>query len=242
MAAETIIQTSKSISSIKGLPLIGNLPEYRKDRLALFLRIAQQCGDVGLLHFGPYPLIMFNPSEYAHSILVEHANDFDKGEFMHNAFRPVIGNGLFVSEGELHRQQRKLMAPSFQPRQIVSYADTMVKYGELIQQEWNDGKIVDVSQEMTHLTMSIIGKVLFDANVFTEADELGRAMSTVLSHVSHNLSSLFPLPFDWPKPHNKHTKQAIAVLRSRIQKMIGERRTVVSRKMTFSLYSYRQEV
>ena len=203
---------------------MGSLPEHTRDRLNLYLRVAQQCGDVGSFHFGPFRAVFFNTSENVHRVFVEHANDFDKGAAIHNTFRPIIGNGLFSSEGEFHRRQRKLMAPSFQPRHIVSYADTMVHYGELIQQAWSEAETIDVSQEMTNLTMSIIGKVLFDADVFTETDELGLAMTTTLSHVSHSLSQLLPIPLSWPTKRNRNTRQAIAVLRGKIQKLIEERR------------------
>lgn len=219
------IQTpTKSVPHIAELPLVGSLPEHTRDRLNLYLRVAQQCGDVGSFHFGPFRAVFFNTSENVHRVFVEHANDFDKGAAIHTTFRPIIGNGLFSSEGEFHRRQRKLMAPSFQPRHIVSYADTMLHYGELIQQGWSEAETIDVSQEMTNLTMSIIGKVLFDADVFTETDELGAAMTTTLSHVSHSLSQLLPIPLSWPTKRNRNTRQAIAVLRGRIQKLIEERR------------------
>lgn len=225
MATQTIATPTKPIPYIRGeRPFVGSLPDYAKDRLSLFQRIAQECGDVGAFHFGPYTLALFNTAEFVHSIFVEHADDFDKGDVLHNAFRPVIGNGLFTSEGEFHRRQRKLMAPPFQPRHIMSYTDSMVAYSEQLQQQWVDGEIIDVAQEMTRLTMSIVGKVLFDADVFTETDELGFAMHTVLAHVSHTLASLFPIPLNWPTQHNRHTQKAIAVLKRRIQKMIDERR------------------
>jgi cytochrome P450 len=72
--------------------------------------------------------------------------------------------------------------------------------------------------------------VLFDADVFTEADELGVAMSTVLGHVTHTLSMLFPIPLSWPTPRNRHTRQAIAVLRGRIQKTITERQATAEER------------
>ena len=204
--------------------MVGSLFAYKRDRLSLLMRMIQECGDVSCFHFGPFPLVLFNTPEYVHSIFVEHAYDFDKGEAMHKAFRPMIGNGIFISEGDFHRRQRKLIAPPFQPRHIASYADSMVKYSEQIQQGWKNGETVDVSQEMTQLTMSIVGKVLFDADVFTEADELGTAMAAVLGHIASSLSTLFPIPLDWPTPRNGHTRKSLALLRSRIQKMIDERR------------------
>ncbi len=225
MATSTIEKpAAKPVPGIPEPPLIGSLPEHTKHRLNLYLRIVQQCGDVGSFHFGPFRAVFFNNPEYVHRVFVEHANDFDKGAAIHNTFRPIIGNGIFTSEGEFHRRQRKIMAPSFQPRHITSYADTMVYYGELIGKGWSNGETIDVSQKMTDLTMSIIGKVLFDADVFTETDELGEAMTTVLGHASHSLSQLFPVPLNWPTQRNRNTRRAITLLRSRIQTLIEERR------------------
>ncbi len=223
MATIVTDKQEKPIPAIKHLPFVGNLFEFKRDRLGLFLRIARECGDIGMLHFGPFPGILVNSPALVHSVLVEHAYDFDKGESQHNAFRPTLGNGLFISEGDFHRHQRKLIAPSFQPRNIIAYAAAMGAYSEQAQSEWKDDAIIDIGHEMTRVTMSIVGKILFDANVFTEADELGAAMTTILEHINHTLSKLFSVPFNWPTPRNFCTKRAIAVLRSRIQQMIDER-------------------
>ncbi len=137
------------------------------------------------MHFGPFPGILFNKPEHIHSILVEHAYDFDKGLAVHNTFRPVIGDGIFSSEGDFHRHQRKIMSPPFQPRHIASYAGTMGHYGEQIQQTWLDNSVIDINQHMTNITMSVIGNALFDADVFTETDELGAAMTVTLAYIAH---------------------------------------------------------
>lgn len=224
MAQHTLTLPTKPIQYLPGLPLVGNLLAFNSDRLGFLLRIVQECGDVGGFHFGPFPMVFFSTSEHVQSILVEHASDFQKGEVLRRAFRPVIGNGLFISEGDFHRRQRKRMAPIFQPRQIKNYADAMVRYGERIQQEWRDGVVVDVEQAMTQLTMSIIGKVLFDEDMFSEADELGAAMKTALEYVNVAASTPLPLPFNWPLPRNIHARAALAVINDRIQAMIEARR------------------
>ena len=190
-------------------------------------------GDVCGMHFGPFPGILFNKPEHVHSILVEHAYDFDKGIAIHNTFRPVIGDGIFSSEGDFHRRQRKLMSPPFQPRHIASYADIMGHYGEQIQQGWADGSVIDVNQQMTNVTMSIIGKALFDADVFTETDELGAAMTVSNEYVSHNLSVLLPAPYSWPLPRNVRMRKAVGVLRKRISRFIEERRNNLSERNDF---------
>jgi cytochrome P450 len=221
---ETNRHTPKTFHYVRGYPLIGNLLEFRKDRLGLLQRMAHE-DDVCGMHFGPFSCILFNKPEHLHNILVEHAYDFDKGMTIHRVFRSVLGNGIICSEGDFHRHQRKLMAPSFQPRRIASYADIMGYYGERIQQTWTDGAIIDVGEHMTNLTMSIIGKVLFDADVFTETDELGVAMTTVSTYVTHGLARLLPLPYSWPTPGNRRTDKAVQVLRNHIRRFIDERRS-----------------
>ncbi|QBD82166.1 cytochrome P450 [Ktedonosporobacter rubrisoli] len=223
MATQVRTKPTKFIPDVKESPFVGSLLVHQKDRLNFYLHVAHKYGEVARFHFGNFPALQVTSPKFVHGVLVEHAYDFDKGELMHNAFRPIIGNGLFISEGDFHRRQRKLMAPSFQPRQIMHYADTMVRYGEQIQQGWQEGAVVDIGHEMTRLTMSIVGKALFDADVFTEADELGGAMTLLLQHTSYALSHLFPIPLSWPTPHNWRVKRALTVMDHRIQRMIDER-------------------
>ncbi len=221
--AKTDIHKIKKFRYIKDFPLIGNLPEFNSDRLGLLQRVAQ-AGDVYGFHFGPFPAILFNKPEHVHSILVEHAYDFDKGAAIHNTFRSTAGDGIFSSEGDFHHHQRKLISPPFQPRHIASYADSMGQYAEQIQQTWSDGSVIDVNQKMTDLTLSTIGKVLFDADVFTETDELGAAVTALFAYITHTLSLLLPLPYSWPTPLNRRTHKAVQILRDRIAQFIEERR------------------
>ncbi len=221
---ETKPEITRTFHYIHSYPLVGNLLEFRNDRLNLLRRLARE-GDVTGLHFGPFPGILFNKPEHVHSILVQHAYDFDKGLAVHTTFRPVIGDGIFSSEGDFHRRQRKIMSPPFQPRHIVSYADIFGHYGEQFQQTWSDNSVIDINQQMTNATMSIIGKALFDADVFTETDELGIAMTTTLEYIAHTTSVLFPPPYSWPLPRNRRTRKAVQVLRSYIQRFIDDRRS-----------------
>lgn len=217
----TVLRPAQKVSE---LPVIGSLPGFNRDRLGFLLGLSRSCGDVARFHFGPFPAYFFNTPELIQAVMVDHPHDFDGGPVRHNAFGPIIGNGLFNSEGELHRRQRKIMAPAFQPRHIKTYAETMSRYGEQLQAGWPAGAVVDAGHEMTNLTMSIIGKVLFDADVVTEADELGAAVTTVLGHISYVFSSLYPIPLNWPLPRHRRTRKAITALRTGIQEMIDQRR------------------
>lgn len=219
----TRVPAQKTLHYLKGVPLLGNLPDFTRDRLGLFRRMARTA-DVCGIHFGPFPGILFNTPEYVQSILVQHAYAFDKGSAVHNIVRPAIGNGVVASEGDFHRRQRKLMAPAFQPRQIANYADIIGHYGEKTLQTWTDGSVIDLNQHMSNITMSVIGKTLFGADVFTATGELGAAMLVTFEYVSHAFSAPFQLPYSWPLPRHRRMRKAAALLRSYMQRFIDERR------------------
>src|SRR5437762_1169120 len=85
---------AKTIPHIQEPPLIGSLFTHMHDRLNLYLRVAHECGDIGRFRYGPVMFIQINSSELVHRILVEQADDFEKGAPMRRAFQPLIGNGL----------------------------------------------------------------------------------------------------------------------------------------------------
>ena len=227
------ILIQKTFPYVSGIPLLGNLSDITRDRLGFLQRMAR-VGDVCGLRFGPFPGMFFNKPEHVQSILVEHACDFDKGIALRRRhLPPMILNGIVCSEGEQHRCQRKLMAPAFQPRHIASYADTIGDYGERLQQTWPAGGVIDIHQQMTSLTMSIIGKVLFDADMFTETDELGAAIMVTFEYLSYVTSMFFPLPYSWPTARNRRMRQALQILRTRMQRFIDERRNDAGQRNDF---------
>lgn len=217
----THLPGQKQFCFLKGSPLLGNLPDFTKDRLALFRRMAR-AGDVCGIHFGPFPGVLFNKPEHIQSILVKHAYTFDKGPAVHRILRPSIGDGIVSSEGDFHRRQRKLMAPAFHARQVANYAEIIGYYGEQIQQTWDDGSVIDLNQHMSNLTMSVIGKALFGADVFTKTGELGAAMIMLFDFVSHNLSAPIQFPYSWPLPRHLRMRKAVGTLRTYMRRFIDE--------------------
>jgi cytochrome P450 len=227
MSASTQSLKAKPIPFIREVPLIGSFFAFMQDRVKFMERLGQE--DVCGFHLGPVPILLFNKAEHVQSILVEHGYDFSKGELMHKALDN--SNGLFVSEGDFHRKQRKLIAPMFQPRHIVNYVDTIVYYGEHLAQGWSDQAVIDLNQEMINLTMGIVGKVLFDVDMLNETDELGAAMAIGFEHTVRKLSSPLMLPDNWPTQYNRRVHNAQNLLKDHIQQMIAERHQYPSERI-----------
>jgi cytochrome P450 len=201
----------------------SNISAYRNNRLDWLLRTAAEAGDIGSYLFGPWSGVIVNSPEYAHAILSEHADAFEKlPSFVF--LKPLLGNGLLTSEHEQWRRQRKLAAPAFQHRRIAAYAQAMAEHAERAQQRWADGAQIDVASEMMRLTLGIVGKTLFDADVGGEAEAVRAALTTALHYVDAQTSTVLPTPPTWPTPRNLRNRRAIARLDAIIYRLIAERR------------------
>src|SRR5204863_2095391 len=120
-----------------------------------------------------------NHPDLVKDVLVTNSHCFMKGLALQRAKR-LLGEGLLTSEGEFHRRQRRLAQPAFHRARIASYGDTMVDYAAVMRERWHDGVTLDVSEEMMRLTLAIVGKTLFAADVESNAPEVGEAMSVVM--------------------------------------------------------------
>jgi cytochrome P450 len=100
----------------------------------------------------------------ARHVLVDAAANYPKAEIELRMFSALFGQGLLGIDGELWRKHRRTMAPSFDPRSVVGYAPAMAACSEEFVARWGnlpDAAVVDVSEEMTHLTLSIIARSMF---------------------------------------------------------------------------------
>jgi cytochrome P450 len=226
MAPSTTPTTPRtgSIRPVRGLPVLGNLLEFRRDRLGLFQRIAQEQGDLGSYTIGRERFLFVNSPELVHEILVTRQNEFDKTRRFRTFARPLLGNGLLSSDNETNRKYRKVIAPAMRPGTIERHVGTMTDRSERLSAEWADGDTLDVQREMVRLTLWIVGKSLFDLDVLDEADELGGALTAAIHGFNAQASAAVPLTIEWPTPVNLGYRRAIRRLEETFYRVLEQRR------------------
>jgi cytochrome P450 len=168
------------IPALSGATRTGHLRDLRDDRFGLFRRLNAECGDLGRATILGIPLLFANGPEVLHEVLVEKARSFIKSPGLRGPLKPIAGAGLFTSEGELWRQQRKLMAPLFTHARIERHAAAMAECARHAIADLRAGETLDVARLTTHIAMRIAGKTLFDIDTLDEADELGAALTVTL--------------------------------------------------------------
>lgn len=201
----------------------GNFLAFRRNSLDFLQRAAREYGDIVYFRMGPQDVFFLNHPDYVRDVLVTRHQNFVKGRALQRAKR-LLGEGLLTSEGEFHRRQRRLAQPAFHRQRVASYAEMMTDRAVRTRERWQDGETLDISHEMMRLTLAIVGKTLFDADVEEEAQEIGQALTDVM-----NLFDVLLLPFSeyldkFPLPQTRRFHKARARLDATVYRMIEERR------------------
>lgn len=195
----------------------------RNDPLGYMERIAARYGDLAHLRVGPYKVVFVNHPDLVHEVLVAKDASFIKGRALDQT-RDVFGKGLLTSEGEFHKRQRRLIQPAFHRRRIEGYADAMATDAAAAAARWRDGETVDVSREMTRLTLRIVARTLFSVDVEEEsAREVGRALDALVDAFSV-VAVLGSVIRKLPLPSVRRANKARETLDALIYRMIAERR------------------
>ncbi|MDP4220451.1 MAG: cytochrome P450, partial [Bacteroidota bacterium] len=194
------------------------------DRIKLLKRTGSRDPNIVSTTLGERELVLINRPEYIHEVLVEQADKFHKSKEFKFYVKPLLGNGLLLSEGEEHKRNRRLVAPAFIHRRIRDYAEVMTEYTSRIISEWKDGEVIDISREMMRITLAIAGKTLFGSEVGGEADEIKQKLTFLNRYADEQLRIPIHVPLSWPTPRNNRVRSAIATLDAIIYRMIAERR------------------
>ena len=207
----------------KGSPLFGNVFEPRGDAIGYLTKCAREYGDIVFFRFLGVPACFVNRPEYIESVLVTQSNNFVKSKD-YRAMRRVLGNGLLLSEGEFWRRQRKLIQPAFHQERIEAYADIMTGYTERMLASWSEGLTLDIHAAMMHLTLGIVAKTLFDADVSREAEDVDAALTVLMGKFLRQAGMALLLPSWVPLPTSQLLKRAVGRLDKVIYGIIEQRR------------------
>jgi cytochrome P450 len=195
----------------------------RRNTLTFLSQIAREYGDVSHFRVGHWNYWFFTHPDAVRDVLVTHDERFIKGPALRRA-KHTLGEGLLTSEGDLHRRQRRLVQPVLHPNRVASYADAMTAYAAETADAWRDGQEIDLHAQMMHLTLRIVAKTLFDADVAADVDAIGYAMDVSVGMFARAMSPWGPLLNFLPLPSNFRFKREWGRLMALIDRFVQDRR------------------
>ena len=196
-----------------------------RDRLAMMSGALDRYGDASRLPVGHKTLYFFNDPAHAKHVLADNAANYRKGIGLVHA-RRALGDGLLTSEGELWREQRKIIQPAFQSRRIAQQAGAVAAEGALLVDRLRSRvgtgpvRLVD---ELTTLTLGVLGRTLLDADLHAFPG-IGDDFAAVQDQAMFELATLSMVPMWIPLPHQLRFRRARRRLERVVEQLVADRR------------------
>ncbi|MBR0796635.1 cytochrome P450 [Bradyrhizobium jicamae] len=147
--------------------------------------------------------ILNTPDAIRH-VLVDNYENYTRTPAGIRVLRPMLGEGLLISEGRAWKYQRRTLAPAFTPRAVTTLVPYMVTATDetITKLKAASGGPVDLREAMQRMTLEIAGRTMFSFGM----DRHGAALRDFVMEYGETLArpSMLDLvlPLGWPTPHD----------------------------------------
>jgi len=211
----------------KGEPLFGSSRQYARDPFRFLAGCEAAYGDVVNFDLGPMDTYLLTDPAAIERVLVTEPERFAKPAFQDNSLGELLGKGLLLSEGQQWEKQRELANPAFAMGRLVDFADDIVAHNDDQLAGWSDGEVVDMEQEMTEVTLSVIVDLMLGTDM---TDERVRTIREALEPLGARFEPdpvRFAAPPWLPMPGDGEYDEAVATMEGVIEDIVAERRGTV---------------
>lgn len=198
---------------------------FVRDQVGAFEQLVDAHGPAVRFRFGGLgPAYLLSEPELIEQVLLRRADSFHKGALTHE-LDDFVGRGLLTAEDEHWRQQRKLVAPNLQRKQIAHYADIMVEETDRMMEQWSDGGAREFDDDMMEITLRVVVQALFDLDIDQRVERVGEAIDDTMSYFHEIMHSVWRwVPNVVPSPSKRAYQRAYDELNGIIYDLIDERR------------------
>ena len=151
-----------------------------------------------------------------------------KGRALQGA-KAFLGNGLLTSNGDAHLHNRRLIQPAFHRDRVAGYAQQMAALTVAHEMTWKDGMEINMSKEMSELTLLIVGRTLFNSDLSGDAREFGEALVHVTQSMNARLlmsPRVVAIDLHIRTPRRRRLLENLSRLDQTVQNMIDEHRAL----------------
>jgi cytochrome P450 len=204
-----------------------------RDPLGSLQAIHREYGDIAEFHFGNRRVLVLGHPELVREALVTKQSSFVKSRTMRMG-KQLMGEGLPATEGTFHRNQRKVIQPSFSHKRIDAHLQTIWDYATNAADGWRDGDRLKIREEMMKLTLSMTVKVLFGTDIRRDSAKVRRALTESLGHFvsryylrilyyDQDRNPFVDLLESAPTPGNVRYRRSMDLLEDTVDKIIESR-------------------
>ncbi|WP_109464822.1 cytochrome P450 [Albibacillus kandeliae] len=172
---------------------------------------------------------LVNQPDLVAEILKVRPDDFPKSDRIGEGLRPLLGNSVFLTNGETWKRQRRIIDPAFEGGRLRDTFPAMWAAAEAAVARLQEGK-VEIEALTSHVAADVIFRTLFSipidheiaAQVFTRFRDYQRSQPIL------NLAAFIPLPRWMPRFHRRATRDAARDIRALIGRLVEQRQAEIA--------------
>jgi cytochrome P450 len=216
----------------RGRFLVGSMRDFRGDRLIGTMEQAlDKYGDIVRFRVGPRTVHLISHPDLAREVLVREKVSFLK---IQEGTDKKIGLGLVLGEGLLTNRdhdswftRRRILQPVFHRRRAATMTEEMVAAGQKMLSRWEElyapEDVLDIHEEMMRVTLDVITRTMFGADVSQEASRVGTAMTVLTRYAFAQAGNPFSVPPWVPTRRNREFQGALETIDSVVSSLIRAR-------------------
>jgi len=218
---------TKIIPGPRGLPLLGVMPEMVSDMLGLFTKTAREYGGITQFKLLNKSYFLITDPDYVKYILQDNYKKYIRGRSVETG-RVLLGNGLPLIDGDFWLRERRLLQPAFHRERLQKLITTAGNVIDSFLQPWTqkvkDHQMLDMDDEMMRLTLTVIIKSMFSADLDDKIMGLSHAFNVASKFMLWRSQQMWAPPLSVPIPRNVEYNRAFKVLNETIYPLIADAR------------------
>ena len=169
-----------------------------------------------------------NDPDLIETVLKERPDEFPKSDRIREGLAPLLGNSVFVTNGEVWKRQRRIIDPAFEGGRLRDTFPAMWDAGVAAVERLGplaDGRPLEIEAQTSHMAADVIFRTLFSIPI--EDATAGAVFAKFKAHQRAapvlNLGALLPLPRWFPRFHARRTRQTAREIRALITDLTARR-------------------
>ncbi|MCA0906517.1 cytochrome P450 [Ruegeria marisrubri] len=170
---------------------------------------------------------LINQPDLVQTVLKKRADEFPKSGRISEGLRPLLGNSVFLTNGETWKRQRRIIDPAFEGGRLKDTFPAMLAAAEACVERLRPhvGGELEFEEQTSHAAADVIFRTLFsvpiDNAIASQVFEKFRAYQRAQPLL--NLAAFVPLPKWLPRFHSEATKQNARDIRALIAELTRTR-------------------
>jgi cytochrome P450 len=162
-------------------------------------------------------------------VLKQRPDDFPKSSRIAEGLLPLLGQSVFVTNGDQWKRQRRIIDPAFEGGRLRDTFPAMLAAGQAAATRLAPG-VVEVEEQASHAAADVIFRTLFSIPI---EDAVAQAVFARFRDYQRtqpilNIAAFLPLPRWVPRFHRRRTLAAARDIRALIEGLCAERQAAIA--------------